>query len=166
MDNLVQTLVEFFKDHLSKEVVIFLISMLPVLELRGGLIAAALLGVDWAVAFPICVIGNMLPVPFVLLLIRKIISWLKGTKTFAKLAEKLENKAQKKSQGLDKNKYKLLGLILFVGIPLPGTGAWTGALVADALDLRMKSSLPGITIGVIMAGIIVSLIGYGIPAII
>ena len=168
MDNLVGTLVGFFQDHLSKEVVIFIISLLPILELRGGLIAAALLGVDWAVAFPICVVGNMLPIPFILLLIRKVIEWLKKTKTFAKFAAKLESRAKEKSEGLDKKtlKYKLIGLLLFVGIPLPGTGAWTGALVADALDLRMKYSLPIITLGVILAGIIVSLIGYGIPAII
>ena len=168
MDNLVGTLVEFFQEHLSKEVVIFIISLLPILELRGGLIAAALLGVEWAVAFPICVVGNMLPIPFILLLIRKIIEWLKKTKTFAKLAAKLESRAKEKSEGLEKKnfKYKLIGLFLFVGIPLPGTGAWTGALVADALDLRMKYSLPIIALGVILAGIIVSLIGYGIPAII
>ena len=168
MDQLVETLVNFFQDRLSKEVVIFIISLLPILELRGGLIAAALLGVDWVVAFPICVVGNMLPIPFILLLIRKIIEWLKKTKAFAKLAAKIESRAKEKSEGLEKKnlKYKMLGLLMFVGIPLPGTGAWTGALVADALDLRMKNSLPMITIGVIMAGIIVSLIGYGIPAII
>ena len=82
MDNLVQTLVEFFKDHLSKEVVIFLISLLPVLELRGGLIAAALLGVDWAVAFPICVIGNMLPVPIIILFVRRVFEFLKKKSEF------------------------------------------------------------------------------------
>lgn len=168
MDNLVQNLVGFFQEHLSKEVVIFIISMLPILELRGGLIAAALLGVKWSVAFPICVVGNMLPIPFILLLIRKILEWLKKTKVFSKLANKIEARAKEKSGDLEKKKLnlKILGLFLFVGIPLPGTGAWTGALIADALDLRMKFSLPTITLGVILAGVIVSLIGYGIPAII
>ncbi|MBQ5810765.1 MAG: small multi-drug export protein, partial [Clostridia bacterium] len=115
-----------------------------------------------------CVVGNMLPIPFILLLIRKILEWLKKTKAFAKLANKIEARAKEKSGDLEKKKLnlKILGLFLFVGIPLPGTGAWTGALVADALDLRMKFSLPIITLGVILAGVIVSLIGYGIPAII
>lgn len=168
MDQLVASLVGFFQEHLSKEAVIFIISLLPILELRGGLIAAALLGVDWVVAFPICVVGNLLPIPFILVLIRKVLALLKKIKIFSKLADKIENRAKEKSADLTKKnlKYKMLGLFLFVGIPLPGTGGWTGALVADALDLRIKYSFPMIALGVVLAGIIVSLIGYGIPAII
>jgi len=130
MDSLVATLTDFFKSWLSPEIVIFIISLLPILELRGGLIAAALLGVDWAIAFPICVIGNVLPIPIILLFIRKIFDFIKRTNFLwlGKIVTKIDEKAQNKSKTM--NTASLLGLFLFVGIPLPGTGAWTGALVA------------------------------------
>ena len=166
MDGFIQEMVELFRKYISVELVIFLVSMMPILELRGGLVAAALLGVDLWIAFPICVIGNMLPIPLVLLLIRKIIGWLKTTKAFSNLAQKLEKRAAEKSTKLTESKFRFWGLFLFVGIPLPGTGAWTGALVADALDIRIKYSLPIITVGVVCAGILTSLISYGIPALV
>lgn len=169
---LAETVVEFFRDKIPAELIIFIVSLLPILELRGGLIAAALLGVDWWVAFPICVIGNLLPIPFILLFLKKIFAMLKKTKTFRKLVEKLENKAEKKSTKLkqaDERKkkrkiiYQMGALFLFVAIPLPGTGAWTGALVADAVDMRIKHALPAIIVGVLVAGLIISLISYVIP---
>ena len=151
---------------IPEELIVFLISLLPILELRGGLIAAALLDVNLLTAFPICVIGNMVPIPFVLLFIRKIFDLMKKTKLFAKLVTKLDERAKKKANSASKQKYKLWGLFILVAIPLPGTGGWTGALVADVMDLRIKSSFPIITLGVITAGIITSFISYGIPAII
>lgn len=134
--------------------------MCPILELRGGLIAAAILKVDLLVAFPICVLGNMLPIPLILLFIRRIIEWLKHFKRLNKLAVWIENKANAKSGNV--GKYMVWGLFIFVGIPLPGTGAWTGALVADALNIRMKRALPAIFAGVVMAGVIISLVSYGL----
>ena len=108
MDGFIQEMVEFFRKYISDELVIFLVSMMPILELRGGLVAAALLGVDLWIAFPICVIGNMLPIPLVLLLIRKIIGWLKTTKAFSNLAQKLErNDIEKKGSFL----YKLFSVL-------------------------------------------------------
>lgn len=158
-----EQLAEFFKDKIPAELAIFVISMLPILELRGGMIAAAVLGVDFWIAFPICVIGNMLPIPFELIFIRRILDWLKGTKPFRKIALRLEEKARKKANDKAMLKYKHWGLFIFVAIPLPGTGAWTGGLVADVLDLRIKKALPIIALGVIAAGLIMAVITYVIP---
>lgn len=142
--------------------IIFIISLMPVLELRGGLIAAAILQVNWWIAFPICVIGNMLPIPFELLFIRKIFEWLKRFGPFRRVIVRIETRAERKGKEIET--YKKLGLFILVAVPLPGTGAWTGGLVADLLKMRMKSSIPIIALGVIAAGVIVSIISYGIPA--
>ena len=100
MEALVGSLTEFFKGWLSPEIIIFIISLLPILELRGGLIAAALLGVDWAIAFPICVIGNVLPIPIIVLFIRKIFDFIKKTNFLwlAKIVTKIDEKAQTKAR--------------------------------------------------------------------
>lgn len=158
---MVETVTNFLKEYLSAELVVFIISLLPILELRGGLIAAAIVGIEWYVALPICIVGNMLPIPFVLLFIRKILNWLKNFKFMKKIVEKLDERAKKKSESI--NKFIVWGLYLFVAIPLPGTGAWTGALVADVLDVRFKKAFPAIFVGVITAGLIVSFVSYGIP---
>ena len=163
MDGLIQSFVDFFKSWLSPEIIIFLISLLPVLELRGGLIAAALLQVEWYVALPICIIGNMLPIPFVLIFIRKIFDFIKKTNFLwlRKIVVKLDERAQKKSKNVDTA--SSWGLFIFVALPLPGTGAWTGALIANVLNLKpVKSSLV-ILIGVITAGLIVSTAAYVVP---
>ena len=164
MDSLVTGLTDFFKGWLSPEVIIFIVSLLPILELRVGLIAAALLGVDWTIAFPICVIGNVLPIPIILLFIRKIFDFIKKTNFLwlRKVVEKIDEKAQNKSKTM--NTASLLGLFLFVGIPLPGTGAWTGALVANILNIKPAKSFITIILGVITAGIIMSTITYLIPS--
>lgn len=159
-----QTIAEFFVNNLggkvSNEVICFLISLLPVLELRGGLIAAKIMGVSFVKAFIICYVGNMLPIPFILLFIRKIFNWLKR---FGKINKTIENLEMRSIRKADKvKKYRLWGLLLLVAIPLPGTGAWTGALVADLFDIRVKYSLPVIAVGVLIAGAIVSGISYGI----
>ncbi len=161
---MVETVVEFLREYVSAELVVFIISLLPILELRGGLIAAAIVGIEWYIALPICIIGNMLPIPFVLLFIRKIFEWLKKFKFMRNFVEKLDERAKKKSETI--NKFIIWGLFLFVAIPLPGTGAWTGALVADVLDVRFKKAFPVIFAGVITAGLIVSFVSYGIPWII
>ena len=163
-DSLVKSLVDFFKSWLSPEIIIFLISLLPILELRGGLIAASLLGVPWGIAFPICVIGNMLPIPIILLFIRKIFDYVKRTNflKMRKLVEKLDERATKKSAGM--NSLSLWGLFTFVAIPLPGTGAWTGSLVANILSVKFKHSFPIIFLGVIGAGLLMSFFAYFIPS--
>ena len=157
-----ETLTAFFQDlGLSKELVVFVVSLLPVVELRGGLIAAAILGLDWYIAFPICFVGNMLPIPFILLFIRKIFNWMKKIGWLRKWIEKLEQKTMKKGARIKKG--WLIGLIIFVGIPLPGTGGWTGALAADLFDIRFKHALPAIAIGVALAGCIMLILTYFFP---
>ena len=146
------------------ELVVFIISLLPILECRGGLIAASLLGVNFWLALIISVIGNLLPIPFIFLFIEKIFELLKKTKFLGKFITKLEEKAISKSDKV--TRYKRFGLLLFVGIPLPGTGAWTGALIAVLLKLNLKDSVISILLGVFMATGIMSFISYGIPWII
>lgn len=161
MSEAINSIINSLDSVIPKELIVFIISLIPILELRGGLIAAAILNVEWSVAFPICVIGNLLPIPFILLFIRKILNWMKRFEFFKKFTDWLDKKAEKGSKKL--NKYEILGLILFVGIPLPGTGAWTGALVANAVNMKIKKSFPCIIVGVIIAGLIVSLLAYFIP---
>lgn len=146
---------EQIKDYLY----VFFCSMVPLIELRGAIPIGAALEMPWVPNLIISVLGNMLPIPFILLFIRRILAWMKTTKHFHKIAEWLENKAAKNTAKV--MKYASFGLTIFVGIPLPGTGAWTGALVAALLDMRMKYSLPSIFAGVVIAAFIMSGISYG-----
>ncbi len=167
-ETLANTLVQFFTGIFSDgfiykdELIIFLISLLPVLELRGGLIAASLLGVDLVPAMIICFIGNILPIPFILLFIKKIFAFMKRHGILVGLVEKLENRGLKKGQEVKSSKWEKWGLLAFVAIPLPGTGGWTGALVASLLNMKIKDSFPVIAIGVAIAGIIMAIISYGL----
>ena len=144
----------------GKELIVFIISMLPILELRGGLIAASLLNLNIVSSFIICFIGNILPVPFILWFITPIFDKLKKTKKLSKFVNKLENKAMSKKDQIEK--YQYWGLMLFVGIPLPGTGAWTGCLIAALLGMDKKKSFLFTTLGVLMAGIIMLILSFGL----
>lgn len=159
-----ETLANFFVTELdgkvSSEIIAFIVSLLPVLELRGGLIAAKIMNVEFIRAFIICFIGNMLPIPFILFFIRKIFDFLRKNEKIGKIIDKLETKSLSKADKV--RKYKLWGLFLFVAIPLPGTGAWTGALVADLLNIRIKDAFPTIAAGVFVAGLIISAVSYGL----
>ncbi len=146
-------------DIFKPEVIVFIVSLLPILELRGGIIAGYLLGMNLLPSFVIAFIGNILPVPFILLFIKYIFKKLKTTR-FKGSVERLENKAMSKSDSI--KKYAYVGLLLFVGIPLPGTGAWTGSLIAVLLDMDLKKSFAIIVVGVVMAGIIISILSYGL----
>lgn len=160
MQNLVQKIVDLFGSGMGKEIVVFIISMLPILELRGGLLAASILNLNFMPAYIISILGNCLPIPFVLLFLDKIFNWLKNFKTTKKIVVKIENKILSKKAQIEK--YGYWGLLLFVGIPLPGTGAWTGAGLAVLLRLDRKKSSLVIFLGVILASIIMSIISYGI----
>ena len=160
VENTINFFVEFFKNKMPNELIVFIISLFPILELRGGLIAASFLDVDLVKAFIICYIGNMLPIPFILLFIRKIFAFLRDKRGFSKVIQKLEIRAMRKSEKV--KKLRNWGLFAFVAIPLPGTGAWTGALIAAILDIRMRKSLPIIALGVLTAGIIVASVSYGL----
>ena len=159
-----EVLVHWFTDnlsqHISREMVIFIISMIPILELRGGLLAASLLKISAAKALPICIVGNIIPIPFILLFIRQIFKLMKKTKIFRGLIERLEKRAMGKSDQI--KRYEFLGLLLFVGVPLPGTGAWTGSLIASLLEVDIKKSSVAIFCGLIMATVIMYVVSYGI----
>ena len=160
MEALVQWFSENLSQFISPEGVVFIISMIPILELRGGLLAASLLKISAAKAIPICIIGNIIPIPFILLFIRQIFKWMKKIKLFRGLIEKLENRAMGKSDKI--RRYEFWGLLFFVGIPLPGTGAWTGSLIASLLEVDIKKSSIAIFCGLIMATVIMYVVSYGI----
>lgn len=146
--------------HVSAQVVIFFTSLIPILECRGGLIVASLLKVNIWQAIPICVIGNIIPIPFILFFIKKIFAWLKRFSFARPFVEKLEKRAMNKSDGMNHGEF--LGLLLFVGIPLPGTGAWTGSLIASLLEMDIKKASIAIFLGVLLATLIVSTLSYGL----
>ena len=148
--------------HISAKAVVFLVSLMPILECRGGLIVASLLGVNIVEAIPICVIGNFLPIPFILLFIKRIFKWLKNFGPTEKLVTKLENRAMNKSDALANGEF--IGLMLFVGIPLPGTGGWTGSLIAALLDVDFKKALVAEILGILIATVIMSIVSYGLLA--
>lgn len=151
---------ETLGQFIPAELVTFIVSLFPILECRGGIIVGRLLGLPLMSTIIASVIGNILPIPFILLFIKKIFKWLKLTKLMGPIVTKLEEKAMKKSNALEKGEF--IGLLLFVGIPLPGTGAWTGALIASLLGIDIKKASVAILIGIAMATTIVSLIMYGI----
>ncbi|MCR5134889.1 MAG: small multi-drug export protein [Clostridiales bacterium] len=146
--------------HLGNLLSTFLISIAPVVELRGG--------IPWGVAHDLplweaycaAVLGNMLPVPFVILFMRHVLNWLRSIPKIGALADRLEARALAKGEKVQK--YEALGLFLLVAVPLPGTGAWTGALVASVFDMRLKRAFPIILLGVMAAGILMLLLSHGV----
>lgn len=160
-----ERLATFLKQYIPPELVVFIISMLPILELRGGIIVAKLLGIPWLTAAIICFIGNIIPVPFIIIFIERILRFLKDHGPIKKLARAIEEKGMKKGAEL-MEKYPRrvqFGLFIFVAIPLPGTGAWTGSLIAALMGLPPKRSAPPIILGVLGALIIMSVIFYAFP---
>lgn len=148
----------------GKYLATFIISMIPVIELRGAIPIGVSLGLSHAEAMGISIIGNMLPVPFIILFIRPIFRWMtKKSGKLARLAEKLEAKAEGKWDRI--HRYQFFALTIFVAIPLPGTGAWSGALIAAVMNMRLRNALPSILLGVLIAGILVSGITYGFTSI-
>ncbi len=166
MESIINSIIKLFSGltalKYGKELIVFFISILPILELRGGLIAASLLNVSPLTGYIISIIGNTLPVPFILLFINKILDCMGKSKIkwMNKLSKWLDKKARKHKDSIEK--YGYLGLTLFVGIPLPGTGAWTGCLAASVLNMDKKKSFISIMLGIIMASIIMMLISYGL----
>ena len=160
MDSIVSQIVNSLSGAISKELIVFIISLMPVLELRGGLIAGALLNVPYIKAAIICILGNIIPIPFILLLLKKVFNILEKFGPSKKIVLWLNNKAIKNISKIDR--YGFFGLLLFVGIPLPGTGAWTGSLIASVFEMDIKKSIIAIFFGIILAFIIMSIVSYGI----
>ena len=146
---------------LPDELIVFVVSMIPIVELRGGIICASLLHLPVWRGVLFCLLGNAIPVPFILLFSTPIFTWLKRTDLFRPLVEKLEQRSMGKSEQIQK--YEFWGLALFVGIPLPGTGAWTGSLIAALLDVKFQKALPAVYLGLLIATTIMCVISYLIP---
>ena len=159
MENIVHSLVNFFNGTIPGELTVFLLSMMPIVELRGGILAAKLLGLEMLPAFLICLVGTLLPVPFILLFINKIFDWMRNTR-FVKLVDRLEEKGRSKFDKI--NRFKSIGLIIFVAIPLPGTGAWTGSLAAALMKMPFKTAFASVAIGTLIADVIMCLLSYGV----
>ena len=156
---MVETLVKFFSEIIPAELTVFLLSMMPIIELRGGIVAAKLLNIELLPAMIICFIGTILPTPFILRFIRKIFDWMRNTR-FVKLVNRLEEKGKSKFAQIEK--YETFGLLIFVAIPLPGTGAWTGSLVAALMKMPFKNAMISVVGGTLIADIIMCLFSYGL----
>ncbi len=160
-----ETIANWINDNLGAflpaELLVLLVSMVPILELRGGMIVASLCGLPLWEAFGICILGNLIPIPLILWLITPVFSWMKRWRIFRPMVEKLEKHATgERSQRI--RKYEFVGLMLFVGIPLPGTGAWTGCLIAALLNIDKKKALLAASLGVLIASVIMALFSYGL----
>ena len=159
-----QAIVDWYQatlgSHIPKEIFIFFVSMVPIVEMRGGIIIARLLDIPILQAAIICFAGNLVPIPFAILFLKKIFHWMRDHNIFTGLITKLENKA--KSQSVRAQKGIFAFLLLFVGIPLPGTGGWTGSLIASLFDYDFKKSMIAIYCGILMALIIMLILSYGV----
>ena len=156
---------------MAKDLTIFLVSMVPIIELRGAMVMAMAPGMDipFPLALVICVIGNMLPVPFIYFFARKVLIWGSGKKYIGKLFRFFLEKGERAGQKLVAKTGRgglFLAMVLFVGIPIPGTGAWTGTLGASFLDMGFKSTVSAVSLGVILAGIIMALASTGVFSVI
>lgn len=141
-----------------------LVSMVPVIELRGGIPFGVAAGLPVWMATLAAILGNIIPVPFIIVYIRRIFQWMRRRlPRFNGLLDRLEKKANNKSGAVVR--YECLGLMLLVAIPLPGTGAWTGSLVAAFLDMRLKRAMPWVILGVCIAAVVVSVVTYGVASI-
>ena len=158
---MIERLYDLFLNSFPAELAAFIISMLPVAELRGGLIFSAIAGIPFAKAFLICYLGNIIPIPFILLFLRKIFAWLERFRLTCRLVRWLEEKGRK--AGTKLGRFDLVSLFAFVAIPLPGTGGWSGALVSVIFNLQIRRAFPVIALGILGAGGIMSVLTYLIP---
>ena len=154
--------IENFFINIDPSFGVFIVSMIPIIELRGAVPLGIGLGLNWLWVLFISIVGNMLPIPFVIRIIRPMIDWLLHSKLFSKVGNWLDSRTKEKTKQI--TKYKKLGLLIFVAIPLPGTGAWSGAMAAGILNMRLKDAIPAIFAGVVIAGAIMTLISLGVVA--
>ena len=157
-------LMQWLTDTMAGEFTLtMLVSMIPVVELRGGIPFGVAAGLPVWAAFIAAVIGNLIPVPFIIVYIRRIFQWLRERiPRLNRMVDALERKAHLKGKRV--TKYKYLGLMLFVAVPLPGTGAWTGSLAAAFLDMPLRKAIPSVVAGVLIAGMAISILTYGVAS--
>lgn len=148
---------------IKEAVITFLMAMVPVVELRGAIPYGVLAGLSVPTAFVLAVLGNLAPIPVLVVFTRKVFEWLRTkSEGLDRMVSRLEAKAEKNKEVVER--YEFWGLVILVAIPLPGTGAWTGALVAAMMDMRLKRAMPAIILGVLIAGVIVTTLTYGVDA--
>ena len=159
-------LMQWLTDTMAGEFTLtVLVSMIPVVELRGGIPFGVAAGLPVWAAFLAAVLGNLIPVPFIIVYIRRIFQWMRERlPRLNRMVDALERKAHLKGRRV--NKYKYLGLAIFVAIPLPGTGAWTGSLAAAFLDMPLRKAIPSVVAGVVAAGLAISILTYGVASLI
>ena len=164
MHAIVEAIEVFFTDILGAQLGVLFCAMIPIIELRGAIPLGAALGLPWWQSYLFAVLGNMLPVPFILLFIKKIIAYMTKSriKLFNKFGSWLTRKAEKNRERIAK--YSFWGVCLFVALPLPITGAWTGSLVAATIDMKPHKALLSCLLGVMIAGVIMTLASYGVVA--
>lgn len=165
LDTIVGAIRDFFLETVGRELCVFFCSMIPIIELRGAIPMGAIFGLPWWQSYFLSILGNMLPVPFILLFIKAVLGWMTRSKIkfFNKLADWLHRKVEKNRDKIAK--YSFWGVCFFVAIPLPVTGAWTGSLVAAMIDMKFWKALLSCFLGVLIAGVVVTLITYGAVAI-
>lgn len=165
LDGMVDAIQNFFLETVGRELCVFFCSMIPIIELRGAIPLGAALGLPIWQSYLLSVVGNMLPVPIILLFVKKVLSFMSRcrVKFFNKVANYVYEKAEKNRARIEK--YSFWGVALFVAIPLPMTGAWTGSLVAAMLDMKFFKAVLSALVGVLCAGVVMTLISYGIAAI-
>lgn len=166
MSEITESMTSWLAEHgIPDWLIPFLVSLLPIIELRGGIIAARVLDMELIQAIWVCMIGNIIPIPFILLFIDKIFAFLKKHKVplLSKMVVFFENKSMNKSTSMEKGEF--IFLLLFVGIPLPGTGAWTGSLIAALRKIPLKKAVPAIFLGLCLAAAIMCTLCYGFPEI-
>ena len=159
---MIDTIFRFLTEHISAYGAVFLVSMIPLIELRGSVIVGTAFGLPWLNVLALSIVGNLIPIPFILIFGEKLIAWLKTLPMLSRLTNWYEARLMSKSTTIQK--YAFYGLWAFVGIPLPGTGAWTGALIASLLQVDLKKSSIAILLGVGLAAIIMSILSYGVLA--
>ncbi len=163
---MVEAIEQFFLETVGRELCVFFCAMLPIIECRGAVPLGCALGLPWWQNALFSMAGNLLPVPFILLFIRAVLKWMRTCRVrlFNKIAGWLDRKIEKHKGSIEK--YSYWGVMLFVGLPIPGTGAWTGTLIASVLGLEPKKSFLAACGGVLMATAIMTVISYGIAAIV
>ena len=161
-----EAIADFFLNKVGRELCVFFCSLIPVIECRGAVPLGCGMGLPWWQTFLLAVAGNLLPVPFILLLIRAILKWMANSriKFFNRIAAWLNRKVEKHKGKIEK--YSYWGVVLFVAIPIPGTGAWTGSLIAGVLELDFKKSMLAATLGVLIATTIMTILSYAVKAVV
>lgn len=161
---MINTIFDFLASHISAYGAVFIVSMIPLIELRGSVIVGTAFGLPWLNVLLLSIVGNLLPIPFILIFGKKLIAWLKTLPMLARLTNWYEARLLSKSDTIQK--YAFYGLWIFVGIPIPGTGAWSGSVIASLLDVSPKKSFAAVICGVITAGIIMTVGSRGVAGLI